>query len=183
MRKETSSFSKKASKNTDNQIKPKDGVKYVTLDETLCSLCVFSICQDFGQINPVKLKIVVFAKCPSRQGLTPKRNNTLGTKAKTEISLDPKTQCQTWCLKQDHIVCPAIASRTEPSSNPCPFDTMGLGGPRVSPTCIHPRSHSSVLELALINLAYMMTSTKAAAVGHQTDVCERTSCGLCVLLH
>lgn len=136
MRKETSSFSKKASENTDNQIKPKDGVKYVTLDETLCSLCVFSIFQDFGQINPVKLKIVVFAKCPSRQGLTPKRNNTLGTKARTEISLDPKTQCQTWCLKQDHIVCPAIASRTEPSTNPCPFDTMGLGGPRVSPTCI-----------------------------------------------
>ena len=136
MRKETSSFSKKASENTDNQIKPKDGVKYVTLDETLCSLCVFSIFQGFGQINPVKLNIVVFAKCPSRQGLTPKRNNTLGTKAKTEISLDPKTQCQTWCLKQDHIACPAIASRTEPSTNPCPFDTMGYGGPRVSPTCI-----------------------------------------------
>ena len=73
MRKETNAFSIKASENTDNQIKPKVGVNYVTLDETLCSLCVFSIFQDFGQINPVKLKIVVFAKCPSRQGLTPKK--------------------------------------------------------------------------------------------------------------
>ena len=136
MRKETNAFSIKASENTDNQIKPKVGVNYVTLDKTLCSLCVFSIFQDFGKINPVKLKIVVFAMCPSRQGLTPKKNNTLGTNAKTEISLDPKTQCQTWCLKQDHIVCPGIASRTEPSNNRCPFDTMGLGGPRVSPTCI-----------------------------------------------
>ena len=132
MRKETSSFSKKASENTDNQIKPKDGVKYVTLDETLCSLCVFSIFQGFGQINPVKLKIVVFAKCPSRQGLTPKRNNTLGTKAKTEISLDPKTQCQTWCLKQDHIVCPAIASRTEPRPTHARLTPWVMGDPELA---------------------------------------------------
>ena len=77
MRQETNAFSIKASENTDNQIKPKVGVNYVTLDETLCSLCVSSIFQDFGQINPVKLKIVVFAKCPSRQGLTPKKKQDI----------------------------------------------------------------------------------------------------------